>query len=149
MTYSFIQKVPNIKKAQEEFSDGTTYITFDDDIPMQSTDGITEETEIMNPQDQNGQRKEEGVTDNEMEGQSGEEVISSSPTIKSEHGVVKRANPITGGNIVRVAASGQRIVTQFRKRRRFTVNDVIDSINQNHFTGYELLQIVKAAVPKL
>ncbi|OXA46473.1 hypothetical protein Fcan01_18564 [Folsomia candida] len=36
-----------------------------------------------------------------------------------------------------------------RKKVRFTSADVVEAIENNEFTGYELLQIVKKAVPKL
>lgn len=36
-----------------------------------------------------------------------------------------------------------------RKRPRFTAADVVHAIETDEFTGYEMLQIVKAAVPKL
>jgi len=39
--------------------------------------------------------------------------------------------------------------TNRKRRRRFTVADVISAMDNGEFTGYELLQIVKAAVPKL
>lgn len=38
---------------------------------------------------------------------------------------------------------------QQRKKVRFTATDVVTAIENNEFTGYELLQIVKKAVPKL
>lgn len=131
------------KKCQEEYVEGN-YVTFDDSIPMQSSDGITEDHEIMDSQDQNGQPRE--GEDESGEGQAGAESASGSvPQIKTEQGAKRVA-----GNIVRVSAAGHRVITSFhRKRRRFTVNDVIDSIQQDHFTGYELLQICKAAIPKL
>jgi len=46
------------------------------------------------------------------------------------------------------APSAPRAIAQ-RKRPRINASDVIQAIDNNEFTGYEILQIVKTAVPKL
>ena len=41
------------------------------------------------------------------------------------------------------------IMRAISRKRRLGASDVIEAIEKNDFTGYELLQIVKAAIPKL
>jgi len=53
-------------------------------------------------------------------------------------------------NVIRIPANNNRTVMRGSgRKRRMVVSEVLAAIAMNEFTGYELLQIVKAAVPRL
>lgn len=110
---------------------------------------VIEESESMDTQDPESRgikrTADEDGENHDGNGEVGDEHVISDVNIKSEFEGKKEVN------VIRVNAPTPRSsgTMRFGKRRRMNVNDVIAAIHQNQFTGYELLQICKAAIPKL
>lgn len=64
--------------------------------------------------------------------------------IKVEKGEASYLSHIDASNLTAIQAIGTPI-----RRRKLNASKVIQAIQNNEFTGYELLQIVKCAVPRL